>query len=150
METPNRIVLPERNPVTYSQHKREVFWQITIPMAIGILLVLLGVVAVLIAATQPTSELSRWADVSLIWLIIPSLFIGLIFLVILATIVYLIIVVLRITPRYSHLILLYLEIGKYKVIRISNQITNPIVKTRSMWAVARHPGRFGKPPHEHP
>jgi hypothetical protein len=53
------------------------------------------------------------------------------------------------TPYYARIIQQYFEIGKYKVSHFSNQITAPFVKTRSIWAVVRHPGRFGKqPPHE--
>jgi len=142
MDSPNKIVLPERNPETHAEHKREVFWQITIPMGIGVLLVLLATFGVVVAATQPVSELSRWADVSLIWLIIPALFVGLIFLAVIAGIIYLIIIVLQMTPRYARLIHNYLEIGKHKLFRISDQITGPIVKTKGIWAVVRHPGKF--------
>jgi len=97
---------------------------------------------IFVSVRTGASDLSRYADVSLIWLIIPSLIIALIFLVLIAAFIYLFTVVLRILPRYSHLALLYLEIGKYKLIRITSQITNPIVKTKSIWAVVRHPGKF--------
>ncbi len=142
METLPKSNLPERNPVTYAQHKKEVFWQIIFPMLIGILILFAMFVFIFISVRTGASDLSRYADVSLIWLIIPSLIIALIFLIFLAAIIYLFTVLLRITPRYSHLILLYLEIGKYKIIRITNQVTNPIVKSKSIWAVVRHPGKF--------
>ena len=144
MEAPKKIVLPERNPLTHAQHRKDVFWQITIPMMVGILLVLIAVTVVLLSATHATTNLSRWADVSLIWLILPSLLIAFIFLIILIAFTYLITVVLRITPPYAHLIQLYFETGKYKISFYSDKITEPFIKTRSMWAVIRHPGRYGK------
>jgi amino acid transporter len=142
METLTKPNLPERNPETYAQHKKEVFWQIMFPMLIGIIILFAMFAFIFVSVRTGASDLSRYADVSLIWLIIPSLIIALIFLVFIAAIIYLFTVVLRILPRYSHLALLYLEIGKYKLIRITSQITNPIVKTKSIWAVVRHPGKF--------
>src|SRR5512137_1845356 len=110
METLTKSNLPERNPETYAQHKKEVFWQIMFPMLIGIL-ILFGMLAIIFYSVRAgVSDLSRYADVSLIWLIIPSLLVALIFLIFLAAIIYLFTVVLRILPRYSHLILLYIEV----------------------------------------
>ena len=150
MDAPNKHLIPERNPITHAKHRREVFLQITLPMLIGVLLVMAVVAVIIFSGTTTTSDLSRWADVSLIWLILPSLVIALLFLIILSAFIYLITVVLQMTPRYARIIQLYFEIGKYRVGQISTQITEPFVKARSIWAVVRHPGRFGKqPPNNH-
>jgi hypothetical protein len=50
------------------------------------------------------------------------------------------------TPQYARIIQLYFETGKFKVSYYSDKITAPFIKTRSMWAVIRHPGRYGKQP----
>jgi uncharacterized BrkB/YihY/UPF0761 family membrane protein len=146
MDSPNKLLVPERNPLTHAKHKREVFWQIMLPMLIGVLLVLTVAFLIIFTGPQSSSDLSRWADVSTIWLILPSLFITLIFLIILSSFVYLITVVLRITPRYALIVQLYFEIAKHKVSYYSNRITQPIIKTKGIWAVVRHPGRFVKHP----
>jgi ABC-type sugar transport system permease subunit len=150
MEVPNKYLVPERNPVTHSKHRREVFWQIILPMLIGLLLVLTVVSIIIFSGTSSTSELSRWADVSMIWLILPSLFIALLFLIFLIAFTYLITVVLRMTPRYARILQLYFETGKYRVNLISDKITDPIIKSKGIWAVMRHPGRFVKPPPDEP
>ena len=144
MDAPNKFLVPERNPITHARHRREVFWQIILPMLIGILLVVGLVAGIIITGPTSTAELSRWADVSMIWLILPSLFVAFVFLVILIAFTYLISVVLKMTPRYARIVQLYFEIGKYKVSHFSNQVTAPFVKSRSIWAVVRHPGRFVK------
>ena len=82
MDAPNRFKYPERNPKTHATHRREVFWQITLPLIIGILLMVAAIVAIILSATQPVTDLERWAGVSLIWMILPSLFFALIILVI--------------------------------------------------------------------
>jgi uncharacterized BrkB/YihY/UPF0761 family membrane protein len=145
MDALNKLMVTERNPLTHAKHKREVFWQIMIPMLIGVLLVL-SVAFGIIFGFQSSSDLSRWADVSTIWLILPSLFFAFIILIFLSAFVYLITIVLRITPRYAFIVQLYFEIAKHKVSYYSDRITEPIIKTRGIWAVVRHPGRFVKPP----
>jgi len=145
MDAPNKLMVTERNPLTHAKHKREVFWQIMIPMLIGVLLVL-SVAFGIIFGFQSSSDLSRWADVSTIWLILPSLFFAFIILIFLSAFIYLITIVLRITPRYALIVQLYFEIAKHKVSYYSDRITEPIIKTRGIWAVVRHPGRFVKPP----
>jgi len=146
MNAPGPHRLHERNPKTHAEHRREVFWQITLPLIIGILLVLAAVGAIVFSATQPLTDLARWADVSLIWLILPSLFFAFIMLVILMGIVYGISMLLKIVPRYARILQLYFETGKSKVNQLSNRIVEPFVKTRSIWAVVRRLGRWGNRP----
>jgi hypothetical protein len=73
---------------TLETHQRQFTWQILIP-------ILLTTVAVLTAGGFLLADVVTggggprvWADVSLIWLIIPAIFFGLAFLVILVTLVY--------------------------------------------------------------
>ena len=143
MDGSNRHLLPERNPKTHALHRREVFWQIMLPLLIGILFVLAAIAAIVFFATQPASELGRWADVSLIWLILPSLFIALIILIILIGFVYAITLLLRLTPRYARIVQLYFEIGKARISQVSNLAIEPILRIRSLSAVLRRFGRWG-------
>ena len=59
-----------RNPFTQEIHRRQVSWQITLPLAIlaAIFLALVVVVSLSGAGYQ-----SRWADISLIWCLCPNL-----------------------------------------------------------------------------
>lgn len=142
MDGSNRHLLPERNPKTHAAHRREVFWQILLPLLIGFLFVLAAIAAIVFFAAQPASELDRWADVSLIWLILPSLFIALIILVILIGFVYAITLLLRLTPRYARIVQLYFEIGKARISQVSNLTIEPILRIRSLSAVLRRFGRW--------
>jgi len=143
MDTPKRSPYPERNPKTHAEHKREVFWQITLPLVIGILLLLAGVAAIIFSATQPVTDLGRWADVSLMWMILPSLFFALIMLIILIGLVYAISQLLKVVPRYARIIQLFFEQGKGKVSRLTDLVTNPILRLHSILAAARRAGRLG-------
>jgi uncharacterized BrkB/YihY/UPF0761 family membrane protein len=150
MDALNNSQAQVRNPVTHARHRREVFWQIIFPLLIGFLLVVAVLVLMISSGTSTATDVSRWADVSLIWLILPSLFIALLILIILVAIIYLVTVVLQVMPRYARIVQLYFEIGKYKISHIANRVTEPIIKLRSFWAVVHHPGRYGKRPEGEP
>lgn len=143
MDTPSRHQYPERNPMTHAEHRREVFWQITLPLVIGILLLLAALAAIIFSVIQPVTDVGRWADVSLMWLILPSLFFALIILVIMIGLVYAVSQLLRIIPRYARIIQLYFEQGKGKVSQLTNLIVEPILRINSVWAAARRAGKLG-------
>jgi len=143
MDTQNRSLHLDRNPKTHAEHRREVFWQITFPLMIGMLLVL-AAVAIILSAIQPVTDVGRWADVSLMWLILPSLFFALILLVLLVGFVYLISYLLRLIPHYALIVQLYFEAGKNKVSQFSNLIIEPLLRMRSWWAAMRYGARLGK------
>jgi len=144
MDTQNQSPHLERNPKTHAEHRRETFWQITFPLMIGILLLLAAVAVIILSATQPVTDVGRWADVSLMWLILPSLFFALILLVLLIGFVYLISFLLRLIPRYALIVQLYFEAGKKKVSQLSNLSIEPILRMRSIWAAVRYAARLGK------
>ena len=143
MEPSRRLPTPERNPKTHAAHKREVFWQITVPLVLAVLLILAVVVAIIFSATQPVTDVSRWADVSLIWIILPSLFIALIILAITVGLVIAISQVLKVIPRYARIIQLYFEQGKGKIGQLTNLMAEPILRIHSIWAAARRASKLG-------
>jgi uncharacterized membrane protein YhdT len=144
MDTPRKPVYPERNPKTHALHQREVFWQISLPLVIGILVLVAAVVAIVLSATQPVTDLGRWADVSLMWIILPSLFFALIMLAITIGLVIGVSLLLRIVPRYARILQLYFELGKGKVSQLTNLLAEPILRVKSIWASVRRAGRLGR------
>src|SRR4030067_653884 len=80
----------ERNPITHQIHKREVFWQITIPVVIGAVIVLAIASMVILATATGSGNVSDWADASLILMILPTMLMVFILMLILAGPVYLI------------------------------------------------------------
>ena len=144
MDTQNRSLHLERNPKTHAEHRREAFWQITFPLVIGILLLLAAVAVIILSATQPVTDVGRWADVSLMWLILPSLIFALILLVLLIGFVYLISYLLRLIPHYALVVQLYFEAGKNKISQLSNLSIEPILRIRAIWAAMRYAARLGR------
>ncbi len=80
-------LLPQRNPETQAQHRRQMFWQVFFPLGFGAVL-LVGTCVLPVAAVAQGGDVSKWADMSLIWLILPAMFFSLIPLGLLAGSVY--------------------------------------------------------------
>jgi hypothetical protein len=123
--------LPERNPVTHKAHRREVLWQVTVPLIIGVLVLL--ALAVL-SAMGGTDQVSRWGDVSLIWLILPSLLVALIFLVITAGLAFGVIWLVRVLPGYARQLQALFETVTVKVKQISDLMVEPFLRIQSFIA----------------
>ncbi len=89
--------LSEDRPTLHS-HKRQFAWQILVPFLVMAGLIIAGAVLI---TSGGAARASIWADVSVIWLLIPALFIALAFLAILITVIYGMGKVLQIIPHYS-------------------------------------------------
>jgi hypothetical protein len=89
--------LPDDRP-TVRAHKRQFAWQILIPFLVMAGLIIAGAVLV---TTGGISRSSVWADVSVIWLLIPALLFAFGFLVAIITIIYGMSKILQIIPHYS-------------------------------------------------
>jgi hypothetical protein len=83
---------------TVRAHKRQFAWQILVPFLVMAGLIITGAVLVV---TGETSRTGTWADVSVIWILVPTLLFALMFLVIIITIIYGMIKLLQILPRYT-------------------------------------------------
>jgi hypothetical protein len=136
MENKPKFQVPERNPATHAIHRREVFWQITFPLIIALLLILGLVGVVIFAGFQGLGEVSRWADVSLIWLLLPALVVVLVMLLMLSGVVYLITRLLAILPGYARLAQDFFYLVQVRVKSISDKLVEPILKLRSFKAGA--------------
>lgn len=91
----------QRNPLTYQQHRREVFWQITVPIVVGGVLLLAVALGAVAAAVQGVGEINRWSHISLILLIVPTMFVGLILMIVMAAMIYLLTLLLARMPYFA-------------------------------------------------
>jgi hypothetical protein len=136
MENKPSFQLPERNPSTYAVHRREVFWQITFPLAIALLLILCMVTGVILAGVKGLGDISRWADISLIWLLIPLIVLTLISFFAVTGFIYLITRLLGVLPGYARLGQDYVRLFQVRSKQIANQVVEPFLKLRSFKAGA--------------
>ena len=138
METQKRLLLTEGNPKVRAKHRREVFWQIILPMGVGTLVLLAGLAAIIFSSIQPVTDLGRWRDVSLMWLILPTLFFALILLMILIGFTVAISFLMGVIPRYTHTIQYYIGWVKNKLSQITQVSVEPILRLNTIWAGVRH------------
>lgn len=92
---------PVPNPVTRRKHRREVFWQVTVPLLVGAILVLAAGVGVIYVGATNLTPVDRWASISIIWLIIPMMFVALIFLAVITSLAYGLVRLIGILPKYT-------------------------------------------------
>jgi hypothetical protein len=140
MDEKPQFVLPERNPQTHAAHRRDVLRQITLPLVIGSLLLVACMALVIIAAAGGNGEVRRWADVSLVWLILPALFFALLMLGLLIGITYLVSKLLGVLPGYARLVQDGYTALTGKVMHLSDALILPVLKLKG-WAAAGRKAR---------
>jgi hypothetical protein len=104
------------------RHQR--FWQIILPIVLFSLLIVVAGGFTIIA----DGELNRlWADVSIIWLVAPLLFLAIIFLAILIGMIYLLYMLTKGTPRITRKIQNIFTRIEQETCRVSNSAVKPVV-----------------------
>ena len=131
----------ERNPITHRVHKREVFWQITLPVIIGGVIVLLIAVGVLLTTARGTGNTSDWADASLVLMIIPTMFSVFLLMVILAGMVFLITRLLGVSPFFFRRVQDFFTLASLRVGRAADAAVEPFLRGHSFVASVRALGR---------
>ncbi len=133
----NPVSFRPRNLLTYQKHRREVFWQITLPTAVGgMLLFGLGIGAV-VAAVQSQGDISRWSHISLILLILPTMFMGLILIIVLAGVIYLLTKLLVGTPYFANRVQDIFSLIGIRVEKVSQAAAIPFLRLSSFAAALR-------------
>lgn len=126
--------LQQRNPITKETHERQTFFQIYLPLIVVALLVIAVVVLTLVAENEQTS---KWADISLVFLISVALVITLITIAAIIIVTYYLTRLLNASPYYLFEVQRVTYIIEVRSKAISNSIVEPILKVSSFFAGAR-------------
>lgn len=138
MQTPDHDPVLPRNPITHQRHRREVFWQISFPVIVASITLLIFAV---LATGLTAAGASTWADISIIYMIIPALFFSLLIMILLAALVYLTLRLLHILPFYFYKGNNWFLLVNVRVGRIGDNLTEPFLRLRSWRAGADALGR---------
>jgi len=134
-QKPTTPVVPrERNLVVKERHRHEVFRQITIPLVIACFVLFVCSVLVVLGSN---GEISQWADISIIWLSVPTLIISFLGMVLLAGIIYLVIRAIVELPYLTYQILRWLQKLNAIIIQINDRLTAPFIRYESFKAGSR-------------
>jgi uncharacterized membrane protein YhdT len=125
MDDLNLTPLPGPNPKTQAIHKREVLWQITIPLVLVSALSIAVAVMAILAGAQGGS---KWADISLIALLLIVIILSLVVLAVLAVLAYGALMLNRKVPPYAHLTQNFIKQVSIKVEEISDLLVEPVLR----------------------
>ena len=119
--------LPRPEHYSYQLHRKQRNTQIILPVALGALLLVGMIVLISLATFKSNGDVSRWAAISTIWIVIPILLAGLILLAILIGIIYLMAHALGALPHYSGIAQDYVYKASAYIIRGADMAVKPII-----------------------
>jgi uncharacterized BrkB/YihY/UPF0761 family membrane protein len=120
---------PERE--SYVKHRRDVTRQIILPV---VLVTLAGIGAALLAGFASAGNnpgVSMWADISIIWLIIPMMALALVILALMLALVYGLNHLLKISPHYTGLAQTYALWLNAQVTIWTDEIMQPLLSIKT-------------------
>jgi len=126
--------LKQRNPITYEAHRRQSFWQIYFPLIIFAVLVIFTIILAVLAENE---EASKWADISLIFMISITL---IVFAVVVVGLVYAAIYFRRLikeTPYFFFKVQRFTYMMEIRVKKGASIVVEPILRLNSFFAGAR-------------
>ena len=127
--------IPVRNePQPTKEHRTQVFWQIWLPLSIGIAMFLCLAVASVRAGAVTTAKL---ANLSSIYIIIPNMVIGLIFLTLICAMIYGIVRLISVFLIYSRLVQDYFFNAAVFIRLWTDKAVDPIFTIKAGWAGIR-------------
>lgn len=118
--------LPQPVHESYLRHRKQMVWQVILPVVLTTLLIIALIVLINVATFRDGGDVARWAAISTIWIVIPIMIGMLIFLVLLGGLVYLMAKLLNITPTYTGMAQDYIHIAAGYIRRGADAAVKPI------------------------
>lgn len=123
--------LKERNPITSKIHRSQTIWQIYLPLVVGLIVV---VIVAVFAGLASTEAASRWADISLIFLIIPVMVAIILFLAFTSGFIYVVSKLIQVIPIYAFQIQEMLQMVSQRVRRGADLAVEPVMRVHAFKA----------------
>jgi len=119
--------LPQPVHESYRNHRKQMMWQIILPITVTVILCIALIVLINVAAFRDGGDVARWAAVSTIWIVIPIMVGLVIVLALLGGLVYLMYKLLDITPTYTGLAQDYVHKAAAYIKRGADAVVKPII-----------------------
>ncbi len=116
---------------SYRKHQRDVTRQILLPIILAALIGLGFAALAIYGAVGGQAGVSLWADISLIWLIIPMMFLALVILALLVALVYGLAKLLGVAPRYTGLAQHYALWLNAEIVLLTEKIVQPVLSLKA-------------------
>jgi uncharacterized membrane protein len=119
--------LPQPIHESYKKHRRELAWQIILPMVLSVAGFIALIVLIYFATFEGDGDVGRWAAISTIWIVIPIMLAGLLLLILLVALVYGMKRLLDITPTYTGLAQDYIHKAAGYIKRGADMAVKPVL-----------------------
>lgn len=119
--------LPHPEHYSYQQHRKQRTMQIILPVVVSAILMVGLIVLISLVTFKSEGDVSRWAAISTIWIIIPVLVAGLITLATLIGLIYLMARALSALPAYTAIAQDYVYLAKSYIIRAADKVAVPVI-----------------------
>lgn len=121
-----KATLPKPVHASYLKHRKQLAWQVILPVVLTSLIIVALIVLVNVATFNQGGDVARWAAISTIWIVVPIMIGMLILLALLVGLVYLMKKLLNITPIYTSLAQNYVHKAAGYVKRGTDAAVKPI------------------------
>ncbi len=125
------IPVPRPERESYIKHRREVTRHIVLPVGLVTIVGILIAVLSGIGAAGADPSVSLWADISIIWLIIPMMMFAIIIAALLIAMTVGMKRLMNIAPRYTSMMQAYAYWFNIEVRKWSQKITQPVVTIKT-------------------
>ena len=129
--------IPQHVHESYLKHRRQLAWQIILPVVLTSLLFVALIVLINFATFRDNGDVARWAAVSTIWIVAPIMVGMLIFIALLGGLIYLMMRLLNITPTYTSLAQDFVYLALSYVRRAADAVVKPVIQLNGLLASIR-------------
>ncbi len=119
-------------------YRRQRFWRIYFPVILaGLVVIALSIFLMVTTAGGGNDQDTHWANISLIWLLIPTILGSLIWLVLLGGLIFAMVKVLQVLPPAAATVTHYLMRVSQIACDVSDKVSAPVIKVKGLYAGAR-------------
>jgi hypothetical protein len=132
-----KAVLPKPVHESYKRHRKQLTSQIMLPVIVASLLFLVAVVLVGISANLGNPGVATWAQISTMWIAIPTCLMGFVFLALLGGLVFLLGKLLGVAPTYTGRAQDFVHKLAIRIRRAADKTVKPIISLNGFGASIR-------------
>jgi hypothetical protein len=129
-----KAIIPQPVHESYKRHRKQLVWQIIMPVVLTSLLLIALIVLINIATFRDGGDVGRWAAISTIWIVIPIMLGLLIVLALVGGLVYLMQKLLNVTPTYTGMAQDYVYLAQGYIKRATEAIVKPVLQLNGILA----------------
>ncbi len=127
----DKFPVPRPQRESYLKHRRDVTRQILLPIILATLIGIVFAVLASLSATKSSADVRLWADISLIWMIIPMMLLALLIMMLTIAMVYGLNRLIKISPYYTGRAQTYALWFSTQVKIWTDKLIDPILYTKS-------------------